>query len=41
MSDEEIQQAAIERGCIKGTAEYYGFIEGCEWYRSRLNRNPK
>ena len=27
----EIKQAAIWCGCIEGTAEYYGFIEGCNW----------
>lgn len=30
---EEICQMAIERGCIEGTAEYYGFIEGAERVR--------
>lgn len=28
---EQILQSAIERGCIKGTAEYYGFLQGVEW----------
>ena len=31
MTDEQIEQAAIERGCIKGTAEYYGFIQGARY----------
>lgn len=34
MTDEQIKQAAIERGCIDGTAEYYGFIEGAQYYRA-------
>lgn len=28
---EEILQHAIECGCIEGTAEYYGFLQGAEW----------
>jgi hypothetical protein len=28
---EEILKNAIERGCIEGTAEYYGFLQGAEW----------
>lgn len=28
---EEILQHARERGCIEGTAEYYGFLQGAEW----------
>lgn len=34
---EEILQHAIECGCIEGTAEYYGFLQGAEW----SDRNPK
>ena len=33
---EQIIQGAIHRGCINGTAEYYGFIEGAEF----ADRNP-
>lgn len=29
--EEEIRQAALERGCIERTAEYYGFIEGARY----------
>ena len=29
--EEQIKQAAIERGCIEGTAEYYGFIQGARY----------
>lgn len=39
MTDEQIKQAAIQRGCIEGTAEYYGFIEGArsrDWEVERL-----
>ena len=28
---EKISQIAIRRGCIEGTAEYYGFIEGANY----------
>lgn len=28
---DEILQHAIECGCIEGTAEYYGFLQGAEW----------
>jgi len=28
---EDILQHAIECGCIEGTAEYYGFLQGAEW----------
>lgn len=35
LTDEQIKQAAIQRGCIEGTAEYYGFIEGAQYYRAR------
>ena len=34
--DEQIKQAAIERGCIEGTAEYYGFIQGARY----ADQNP-
>ncbi len=34
---EEILQHAIECGCIEGTAEYYGFLQGAE----DADRNPK
>jgi len=29
--NEKIAQIAIRRGCIEGTAEYYGFIEGANY----------
>ena len=29
--EEQIKQAAIERGCIEGTAEYFGFIQGARY----------
>lgn len=35
--DEQIKQAAIERGCIEGTAEYFGFIQGARY----ADQNPK
>jgi len=38
MTDEEIKQAAIMRGCIEGTAEYWGFIEGCTYYRGKVGK---
>ena len=28
---DQIKQAAIRRGCIEKTAEFFGFIEGAEW----------
>lgn len=34
--DEQIKQAAIERGCIEGTAEYFGFIQGARY----ADQNP-
>ena len=39
MNDEQIKQAAIQRGCIEGTAEYYGFIEGAQ-YACRQQKCP-
>ena len=35
--DEQIKQAAIECGCIEGTAEYFGFIQGARY----ADQNPK
>lgn len=35
----QIKQAAIERGCIEGTAEYYGFIQGAR-YADQNPTNP-
>lgn len=29
--EKQIKQAAIERGCIEGTAEYFGFIQGARY----------
>lgn len=34
--EEQIKQAAIERGCIEGTAEYFGFIQGARY----ADQNP-
>ena len=39
INDEQIKQAAIQRGCIEGTAEYYGFIEGAQ-YACRQQKCP-
>lgn len=36
MTDEQIKQAAIERGCIEGTAEYYGFIQGARFCENEM-----
>ena len=35
MTDEQLKQAAIERGLIYGTAAYRGFIEGCKWMQTK------
>ena len=39
LTDEQIKEMAIRRGCIEGTAEYYGFIEGAQQAR-RVLLNP-
>ena len=37
--DEQIKQAAIESGCIKNTAEYFGFIQGAR-YADQNQKSP-
>lgn len=36
MTREQIKLAAIQCGCIEGTAEYYGFIEGVSWLLTQI-----
>ena len=41
VTDEQIIEMAKWRGCIKGTAEYYGFIEGARFMRDYPPRSKQ
>lgn len=34
----EFHAAAVSHGCIEGTAEYYGFIEGCQYKQRHVDK---